>query len=701
MKRLLKCFSLAAAVLVLFAGCNQLGVSDATVDGLGATSSVKDGYCALAISTDGLTVSSAKYASRNINPTTLEGTGNTIIKKYVIKGESSTGAKLGENGIGFVLGGTDAPESGTSYTVGEGADAKSYPQYEVTIPYGSWELTLFAYDADNNLLLKGKSFVELKTSKNNVHFTLKTDGVTTEGEVNLAGTFTDRDGVAKTYKAGLYNNRTGLLIPGTEIKAVVSNNSFTFAPTTTTTTTDPDNPDATPTTTTTPKKLGPGRYSFKIYFYNVATTAEITDSLQPVGYYEDLVVVAPGRKTEDTSISCGKIINQLPVSPTNLRAYRVNGSEDADGYTVTLVWEDNSKNEENFVIYLDEYASDAADAAVTKTFVLGTETVAETTDENGKKVEKQNFFTSNFNAGGSVNASSTTASLKLEFGKVYDVSIRAENFVGESIFRKANPSENVTEIEACARVTSAAALTGATQYTSARINRFVIEYDLYGGELTLSETAKTSDNQFDYASIYDYENESAKLLVVAIDPTANPDNPAPAQVLDRVTDPTKLVKNGNPFVNWVKENGASIGTNDKITYEGIKVRAEYNPAILISSEIDDTYKTVSASAKYDDVALVNGVVPVDVTAVKKLTIVATASDPDKIDSVKITVKGQKNLPTVNERYTTAAAEVTYDIDEATIIDMPSGIYTVVVEVHLKDENNSKTYKVSFPIDIQK
>lgn len=698
MKRLLKCFSLAAAALVLFAGCNQLGVSDATVDGIGASSSVMDGYCALAISTDGLYVSSAKYASRNINPTTLEGTGNTIIKKYVIKGESSTGAKLGENGIGFVLGGTDAPESGTNYTVGEGADAKSYPQYKVTIPYGSWELTLFAYDEDDKLLLKGKSFVELKTAKNNVHFTLKTDGVTTKGEVNLAGTFTDTDGVAKTYKAGLYNNLTGLLIPGTEIKAVVSNNSFTFAPTTTTTTTDPDNPDATPTTTTTPFGLAPGRYSFKIYFYNVATTAEITDSLQPVGYYEDLVVVAPGRKTEDTSISCGKIINQLPASPTNLRAYRVNGSEDADGYTVTLVWEDNSKNEENFVIYLDEYASDAADAAVKKTIVLGTDNVAY---DDTTKVVKHNFFTSDMYAGGSVNASSTTASLKLEFGKVYDVSIRAENFVGESIFRKANPSENVTEIEACARVTSAAALTGATQYTSTRINRFVIEYDLYGGELILSENAKTSANQFDYASIYDYADESAKLLVVAIDPTANPDTPAPAQVLDRVTDPTKLVKNGNPFVNWVKENGAPIGTNDKITYEGIKVRAEYNPAILISSEIDDTYKTVSASAKYDDVALEDGVVPVDVAAVKKLTIVATASDSDKIDSVKITVKGQKNLPTVNKKYTTAAAEVTYDIDEATIIDMPSGIYTVVVEVHLEGEKPSKTYKVSFPIDIQK
>ena len=698
MKRLLKCFSLAAAALVLFAGCNQLGVSDATVDGLGASNSVKDGYCALTISADGLTVSSAKYASRNINPTTLEGTGNTIIKKYVIKGESSTGAKLGENGIGFVLGGTDAPESGTNYTVGEGADAKSYPQYEVTIPYGSWELTLFAYDEHDNLLLKGKSFVELKTAKNNVHFTLKTDGVTTKGEVNLAGTFTDTDGVAKTYKAGLYNNLTGLLIPGTEIKAVVSNNSFTFVPTTTTTTTDPDNPDTTPTTT--PFKLDPGRYSFKIYFYNVATAAEITDSLQPVGYYEDLVVVAPGRTTTDTSISCGKIINQLPKSPENLRAYLKTGSEDADGYTVILTWEDKSKNEENFVIYLDEYASDADDAAVTKTIVLGTE-AADETAVNGIAVVKQNFFTSDMYAGGSVNASSTTASLKLEFGKVYDVSIRAKNFVGESIKTKASADPAVVEVKACPRVVEANTLEGATQYTSARINRFVIEYDLYGGELTLGDNTKTSANQFDYASIYDYANESAKLLVVAIDSTATPDTPAPAQVLHRVTDPTKLVKNGNPFVNWVKENGASIGATDKITYEGIKVRAEYNPSILISSEIDDTYKTVSASAKYDNVALVNGVVPVDVTAVKKLTIVATASASDKIDSVKITVKGQKNLPTVNERYTTAATEVTYDIAEATIIDMPSGIYTVVVEVHLEGETPSKTYKVSFPIDIQK
>ena len=679
MKKLLKCISLAAAVFILLAGCNNLGISDATVSGLGASESVKEGYCALALTLDGFLDSEDRSIARNINPTTLDPNAAEndfdLIDHYVLKGESSTGTNLGTDGV--VLGSEEAPASGTSY--------------KVKIPYGAWELTLFAYDENNNLLLKGKSFVELKTTKSSVHFTLKTDGVTTFGHVNLAGTFTDGDDVAKTYKAGLYNNLTGLLIPGTEVVDTVDTvgtvHSFTFAPKTAV---DPENPDAEQD----PLDLLPGRYSFLIKFYNVATVAEVSDSSQPIGSYDELVVIAPGRTTTNTSISCGKIINQLPNSPKNLRAYRKNNSDDADGYTVILTWEDDSKNEENFVIYLDEYTSDADDAAVRKTIVLGTE-AADETAVNGVAVVKQNFFTSDMYAGGSVNASSTTASLKLEFGKVYDVSIRAKNFVGESIKTKASADPAVAEVKACPRVVEANTLEGATQYTSARINRFVIEYDLNGGELTLGDNTKTSDNKFVYASIYDYENEDAKLLVSS--------NSEITPVLDRITDPSKLIKNGNPFVSWVKENGSTIGTGDKITYEGIKVKAEYDPHTLISSEIDDTYKTITASAKYNNIALEDGVVPVNVADVKDLTIVAKASNPDKIDSVKITVKGQKNLPTYNKKYsgTELATEVSYTIEAATITEMPSGIYTVTVEVHLDGENNSKTYKVSFPIDIQK
>ena len=314
MKRLLKCFSLAAAVLVLFAGCNQLGVSDATVDGLGASNSVKDGYCALAISADGLTVSSAKYASRTINPATLEETGNTIIAKYVIKGNSSTGANLGADGI--ELGSTDAPSSGTNYTKGTGASAVNYPEYKVEIPYGSWELTLEAYDENDKLLLKGKSFVELKTAKSSIHFTLKTDGVSTAGHLNLAGTFTDTDNVVAKYSAGLYDIVTGKLLEGTEKTLTAigtgTNPKFTYAPVTTVSA-DPSDPDSSDTSVA--MDIAPGRYSFQIRFFNSDTTPK------QVGYWEDIVVIAPGRTTTNTTIDCGNIINRLPYHPENLSAY--------------------------------------------------------------------------------------------------------------------------------------------------------------------------------------------------------------------------------------------------------------------------------------------------------------------------------------------------------------------------------------------
>ena len=692
MKKLLKCFSLAAAVLVLFAGCSNLGVNDATVDGLGASEGVKEGYCALEVSVDGLLSSGERSAARTINPTTLEGTGDSIIKKYVIKGESSTGAKLG-NGAGFILGGDDAPASGTNNTV-NGVD---YPQYKVVIPYGSWELTLEAYGKEgetDKLLLLGKSFVELKSTKQPVHFTLKTDGVDTKGHVSLGGTFADDDNVAKTYKAGLYNTLTGLLIPGTEVKDTVTDgHKFTFAPKTT---------DATPVAL----DIAPGRYSFQIKFYNVTATTAINDSLQPIGYYEDIVVVAPGRTTSDTSIACGKIINQLPTSPDNLRAYLKNDSEDADGYTVILTWEDKSKNEENFVIYLNEYDSDAADADK-KTFVLGTKGP----QEGDGAVKHEIFYTSKFNAGGSVNASSETASLKLEFGKVYDVSIRAENFVGESIYTKANPDATppVSEVQACPRdTTTEVALTGATQYTSDRINRFVIKYDLDGGVLTLGDNTKTSAKQFQYGSVYDYTTDAAKLLVVAIDPTADPADPVPAQVLHRIEDTSKLVKNGNPFDRWVKANGTEIAATDKITFAGLSVKAAYDKATLISSEIDDKYKTITASAKYDDAALTDGKVVVDTADVKTLQViasvnVASGAAPELIDSIVVKLSGgpTSDIPVIENTLSPAVESATCDIAADTITNILAGTYTVSVTVHIKNELSSKIYELSFPIHIEK
>ena len=72
MKNLLKSLMLAASAFVLLAGCNQIGISDATVDG----ATYSDGVCYLTVSVDNLTsvVSADRSAARTINPVSFEGT---------------------------------------------------------------------------------------------------------------------------------------------------------------------------------------------------------------------------------------------------------------------------------------------------------------------------------------------------------------------------------------------------------------------------------------------------------------------------------------------------------------------------------------------------------------------------------------------------------------------------------------------------
>lgn len=676
MKRLLKCFSLAAAALVLFAGCNQLGVSDATVDGLGASNSVKDGYCALTISADGLTVSSAKYASRTINPDSLEGSGSSNIAKYIIKGDSSTGANLGSDGI--ELGSTDAPSSGTNYTKGTGASAVTYPEYKVEIPYGSWELTLEAYDENDKLLLKGKSFVELKTAKSSIHFTLKTDGVSTAGHVNLAGTFTDTDNVVAKYSAGLYDIVTGKLIEGTD-KALTAigtgtNPKFTYAPETTVPA-DPSDPDSSATSVA--KDIAPGRYSFQIKFFNSATTPK------QVGYWEDIVVIAPGRTTTNTTINCGNIINRLPYHPKNLSAYLGTDSEDADGYTVILKWEDKSSNEENFVIYVDEYD---ATGAVTKTIVLGTEDVAYNSDT---KIEKQNFFTSAMNAGGSIRASSTTASLKLPFGKLFDVRIQAENFVGLS--EKFSPDDEGIETAAanCPRNGNLEAPAGSTYISSAKINRMVIDYDLNGGVLTLADTNEEySGHYIVYKSIYEYADD-ARTLPAALLTIDDSD-------LDDTTK-NRLVAGANEFTAWTKADGTSFATEaplDLLTFAGIKVKASYDPNSLVSYEISDLYNSITATVKSGDTDITNGEVVRTENAALPLTFTAAGPTGTTIDWIKVKIIGPdgKNVLTSGKEanpYTTSLSKYN-----------ATGIYTVSITAHIDGKHQKETYSYTCTINVK-
>ena len=667
MKNLLKSFLLAAAALMLFAGCNNLGSGDATVDSLAYNGT----GCILSISVDNLNdelldTTSAYKSARTINPTSLEDDAS-IISSFLLKGTSLTsGAALGTSGNGI-------PVTFTANTANS-----NRMEAQVAIPYGSWELTLQARDVAENVLLQGKTFANLKTLNSTVVFTLTTDGVTTTGNLNLRGTFTDAQGVAKSYKAGLYDIFTGDLVGAEKFANVAATSpKFTF--------TEEDN-------------VAPGRYSFQVRFYNVELASGATAipaTAKQVGYYEDIVVIAPGRTTAPAGvIDCGSIINQRPASPRNLRAFLKANSDTAGNYSVILTWDDNSNNEENFVITIDEYAGTAADATKTTYRVLGIEE-ADPSDADDKR---EVFFASSLNGGdisdtvpGSVRASSTAAIIKLPYGKIFDVSIQAQNFVGLSDF-----DADTDGLQVCTRVnTDPSAGADDSQYKTTRINRLRIKYNLDGGTLTIpaatagDPATNVTGTYYEYKNIYSVASTALSLAVPASGP-----QPALIAIAAADADGKHLIKDTYQFKKWTKVDGTDFASTDTLTYQGVDVKAVYNTQTLVAYKIDDKYATISAKAYYGSVAAANDITNGSVVATANSDLIFTVEPPTgkTVDEVNVVISNgqyqERRGGILGDSYTyTGTAE------------LERGVHTVNVKAHIDGEPAEKIYAFTFTITL--
>ncbi len=673
MKKLVKCFLLAASVALLFAGCNGLNTNDATVDADGYSNQM----CLLSISVDGAELASAnnglaiKSVSRTISPVSLND-DLTPIAKYTLKGvNEATGATLGTNNAGFELNSSNAVSGQTN-------------TFKVSIPYGQWDFTLEATDSTGNLLLKGESFKDLRTSTQSVSFTLTTDGVPTPGSVSLTGSYEDAQKAAKSYKAGLYDTVTGSLkYPVSSEGAAVetkanTTDALTFA--------------------FSASDVAPGRYSFQIRFYNDVVANHAT--AKQIGYWESIVVVAPGRATTYT-IPTLKIINQRPKAPEKLRAYYKTGSETLDGYTVILTWSDKSDNEENFVLTVYEY-DDEADTTGSVYKILG----VTAPNSNVANDKHEVFYGSSMNAGGSLHASSKTASIKLPYGKIFDFVIQAENFVGLSDSNTDTAALDPSPRDGSALITSTEdtpAPSGATFIPfadSKKINRFVVDYYLNGGTLTLAGASEpyNSNHVIKYGDIYSYASDARNLNTVLNDLLPINNNSATAN---------HLVKDAYPFNGWQKENGTAIGNDDEIDFSGINVKATYDTTNLISYIIVDEYLEISSSAYYDydasdpdaNVDVKN--TAVNVTSNKTFTITAdvagTNPDGKRVKEMRVKITSPRGGTAVNEKCTfTGTQDAQFEWDISTC---EAGIYTVAVEAYLTGESKSKSYSMSFSLNL--
>lgn len=345
----------------------------------------------------------------------------------------------------------------------------------VALEYAIWDLTLKAYktiDGTDKVVLMGKTTADLRNGGTTINFTLTSANVDTEGNVNLTCNITPNTEkpAIKKIKLGLYDMFTNAVVKEQELTdaSITKDGSgkYTFEYNET--------------------DIAPGTYNFKVYFYNDADTE--------IGFYSDLLVVAPGNITA-ANVNIPDIIQKTPDAPTDLCAYYVDGSEKGTDYNVKLTWTDNATNEEYYVITIKEYASNT-DTPTDPYKVLSI--------KNDTTTKEEVFTSSPVYVSGSVLSNSTEAVIKLTTGKLFDISIKAVNAIGESAdcTRTADPT---------------AAETGYTAVAAAdKISKTKITYSFAGKTLT-KDTETYIGTYVEYQS---WKNDTTAFTLLA-NPTIN------------------------------------------------------------------------------------------------------------------------------------------------------------------------------------
>ena len=529
MKKFAKSFFVTAAALLLLAGCSNIVADDATVSG-----QTEGGMSTLKISIDGREESSARNASRMINPDPFEATDT--FDKIELTGVSETQASISEDLTAQFAAGS----------------------VEISIETSVWYLTLSAYKgtgANEKLVLQGRKRVDLKTwnFSEALSFELSAEGLTTQGGVNLKLQFMNdvvTTDVASA-KAFLYNISTGVCVDSQTATFEEGTKNFIY----------------------TKDGLDPGRYSFAVEYYNSDGTK--------IGVWGDVVAVAPGRTTNktvgDDILLVPDVLAKRPNKPTDFHAYLVDDSETDDGYyNVLFTWtRDALKNEENFVLTINQYA-DATATTPTPYKIYGVE------DDSASN--KYVFFESADRVAGRLNATEESCIVRLPTGILFDATIQAHNFVGDS-----DADAATTGNQATTRTAATAAATGKlpegtdipdnTAFGDVKINRAKIVFNLNGGSYKVSGQADVTGSVVKYASYSGSAGTLASLF------NASADN---------------LLNGVRPFQGWVTATSGGTAVTD-YTYEDLTVYANYdevNLGIEYTIAVEE-WGTITAAASCD------------------------------------------------------------------------------------------------------
>ena len=476
--------------------------------------------------------------------------------------------EIADAGLTFVL--TGKSETGLTYgpkkvTLAEDTENTGHYNFNETITLESmlWTLTLTAYNdspapaADTEgtkPVLIGYSTVDLRNGNGTASFTMTTKGLTTPSSVTITGKVTDSDSIVAKYTMGIYSKDKGEAVYGPEEITATLGTVHTFEYTNST--------------------VVPGNYLFKMIFYNAENAI--------IGSYVDTLIVNPGNALV-RDLGTLDIIGKIPEAPKNVKAYLINDSETIEGYKVLVSWE-GGKYATNFELKLTEYAGDGANDSdpnnIIKIYGLaGMDNAATKTVED--------FITSNVYGTGTGASSmlygDTTAILNLELGKVYEIQMRARNYIGTS--KDATGTDNWTNrTDATETTLTIGTKTVDVTGFESKLNRMLLTYNLNGGKLSLDGSEYTGK----YAEYKTWKTGITDDLL-------------------KTTDSVTLTKGTTDFNKWLFESGTGLaadGTTEvttrdeevsKFWYKNLTVKAFYGNSLTGDVSMEDAPLDVELS----------------------------------------------------------------------------------------------------------
>lgn len=478
--------------------------------------------------------------------------------------------EIADAGLTFVL--TGKSETGLTYgpktvTLAEDTENTGHYNFNETLTLESmlWTLTLTSYNDSpapevdhegTSPVLIGYSTVDLRNGNGTAPFTMTTKGLTTTGSVKITGKVKDSDSIVSKYTMGIYSKDKGEAVYGPEEVNATTGTEHDFSYT---------NSD---------EKVNPGNYLFKMVFYD--------NENKIIGSYVDTLIVNPGNALV-RDLGTLDIIGKIPSAPENVKAYLIKDSETIEGYKVLVSWE-GGKYATNFELKLTEYAGDGTDDSdvKNKTTIYG---LKEMDSADPKTVE--DFITSDVYGTGTGASSmlygDKTAILNLELGKIYEIQMRARNYIGTS--KDATGTDDWTN-RTDATETTLTIGTDTVNVTGfeSKLNRMLLTYNLNGGKLSLDGSDEYTGK---YAEYKTWKGTDNSLL--------------------EITAPVTLTKGTTDFNKWLFESGTGLaadGTTEvttrdeevsKFWYKNLTVKAFYGNSLTGDVSMEDTPLDVELS----------------------------------------------------------------------------------------------------------